>query len=85
MWGGGISLAYAVQAAASLTAVGSVAWLWRSSADRNLKAAALIVATLLCSPHVLDYDLTILACSAVDVSTFSIPRGLRRTRIGIIV
>jgi hypothetical protein len=29
MWGGGISLAYAVQAAASLTAVGSVAWLWR--------------------------------------------------------
>ena len=59
LWGGGISLAYAVQAAASLIAIGGVAWMWRSSPDRNLKAALLMVATLLGSPHVLDYDLTI--------------------------
>jgi alpha-1,2-mannosyltransferase len=59
LWGGGISLAYAVQSAASLIAIGGVAWLWRSSGDRNLKAALLMVATLLGSPHVLDYDLTI--------------------------
>ncbi len=31
LWGGGISLAYAVQAAASLIAIGGVAWMWRSS------------------------------------------------------
>jgi hypothetical protein len=59
LWGGGISLAYAVQGTASLIAIGGVAWLWRSSGDRNLKAALLMVATLLGSPHVLDYDLTI--------------------------
>ena len=59
LWGGGISLAYAVQGAASLIAIGGVAWMWRSSADRNLKAALLMIATLLGSPHVLDYDLTI--------------------------
>lgn len=59
LWGGGISLAYAVQGAASLIAIGGVAWLWRSSGDRNLKAALLMVATLLGSPHLLDYDLTI--------------------------
>jgi len=59
LWGGGISLAYAVQGAASLIAIGGVAWLWRSCGDRNLKAALLMVATLLGSPHVLDYDLTI--------------------------
>jgi alpha-1,2-mannosyltransferase len=59
LWGGGISLAYAVQGAASLIAVGGVAWMWRSCGDRNLKAALLMVATLLGSPHVLDYDLTI--------------------------
>ncbi len=59
LWGGGISLAYAVQGAASLIAIGGVAWMWRSSPDRNLKAALLMVATLLGSPHVLDYDLTI--------------------------
>jgi alpha-1,2-mannosyltransferase len=59
LWGGGISLAYAVQGAASLIAIGGVAWMWRSCGDRNLKAALLMVATLLGSPHVLDYDLTI--------------------------
>ncbi len=77
MWGGGISLAYAVQAAASLTAVGSVAWLWRSSADRNLKAAALIVATLLGSPHVLDYDLTIVAPAMAFIIASSSMSGFR--------
>ena len=61
MWGGGISLAYAVQSIASLIAIGGVVWSWRSSADREVKAALLIVATLLGSPHVLDYDLTIFA------------------------
>jgi alpha-1,2-mannosyltransferase len=61
MWGGGISLAYVVQAAASVAALFSVAWIWRSCGDRDLKAALLIVATLLASPHVLDYDLTTLA------------------------
>jgi hypothetical protein len=54
-------LAYLVQAAASAVAVCSVAWIWRSSADCDLKAALLCVATLLASPHVLDYDLMILA------------------------
>jgi hypothetical protein len=59
LWGGGISLAYAIQGAASLIAICGVAWMWRSSPDRNLRAALLMVATLLGSPHVLDYDLTI--------------------------
>jgi hypothetical protein len=61
MWGGGISLAYVVQAISSLAALFSVAWAWRACSDRDLKAALLIVATLLASPHVLDYDLTTLA------------------------
>jgi alpha-1,2-mannosyltransferase len=61
MWGGGISLAYVVQATSSLTALFSVAWAWRTCGDRDLKAALLIVAALLASPHVLDYDLTTLA------------------------
>jgi alpha-1,2-mannosyltransferase len=60
MWGGGVSLAYAAQGAVTLTTICGVAWTWRISADRDLKAALLVVATLLGSPHVLDYDLTIL-------------------------
>jgi alpha-1,2-mannosyltransferase len=61
MWGGGISLAYAIQTIASLIAIGGVVWSWRTSADHDVKAALLIIATLLGSPHVLDYDLTVLA------------------------
>jgi hypothetical protein len=34
--------------------------MWRTSGDRDLKAALLMIATLLASPHALDYDLTIL-------------------------
>lgn len=59
MWGGGVPLAYWVQGAASVAAIGGVSWLWRTSADRDLKAALLMIATLLASPHALDYDLTI--------------------------
>ena len=59
MWGGGVPLAYWAQGAASVAAIGGVAWMWRTSADRDLKAALLMIATLLASPHALDYDLTI--------------------------
>jgi alpha-1,2-mannosyltransferase len=61
MWGGDISVAYTIQAVASLIAITGVVWTWRASVDRDVKAALLIVATLFGSPHVLDYDLTILA------------------------
>jgi hypothetical protein len=61
MWGGGVPLAYALQGTVSAAVVGGTAWAWRFACDRDLKAALLIVATLLASPHVLDYDLVILA------------------------
>jgi alpha-1,2-mannosyltransferase len=60
LWGGGVPLAYWVQGMASLATICGVAWTWRACADRELKAALLMMATLLASPHTLDYDLTIL-------------------------
>jgi hypothetical protein len=77
MWGGGLSLAYAVQGAASLTAICGVAWMWRTSGDRDLKAALLLVATLLGSPHVLDYDLTILGPAMAFIVASSCAGGFR--------
>ena len=77
MWGGGVSLAYAIQGAASLTAICGVAWMWRRSGDRDLKAALLLVATLLASPHVLDYDLTILGPAMAFIVASSSKGGLR--------
>ena len=59
--GGGVTLAYWVQAAVSVAAVCGTAWVWHSSQDRNEKAALLLAATALASPHILDYDLMLLA------------------------
>jgi len=60
MWGGGISLAYAIQGLISVIVIGSVAWAWRRPCGRDVRAAMLCAATVLASPHVLDYDLMIL-------------------------
>jgi glycosyl transferase family 87 len=84
MWGGGLSLAYAVQGAATLTTICGVAWTWRTSADRDLKAALLIVATLLASPHVLDYDLTILGPAIAFIVAASHASGWRDYDISLL-
>jgi hypothetical protein len=84
MWGGGISLAYMVQGAASVVAVCSVAWIWRSSCDRDLKAALLTAATLLASPHVLDYDLMMLAPAIAFIVSASFAGGFRNYEITLL-
>ena len=61
MWGGGLPTSYFVQGAISLAAVLGVVWTWHGSENEKINAALLIIATLLASPHVLDYDLILLA------------------------
>lgn len=61
MWGGGLALSYVLQGAITLAAICGTAWLWHSGGDHKLQGAALIAASALASPHVLDYDLMILA------------------------
>ena len=84
MLGGGISAAYAAQGAVSLATILGVAWAWRSSNDHNLKGALLIIATLLGSPHVLDYDLTILAPAFAFIVASRWPDGFRHHEISIL-
>ena len=73
MWGGGVPLAYAVQGVISVAVACGTAWTWRSACSYDLKAALLVVATLLASPHVLDYDLVVLAVAIA----FFVRHGLR--------
>lgn len=61
IWGGAVGLAYLVQGAVSAATIGGTAWVWHSVRDRNMKAALLLAATALASPHILDYDLMLLA------------------------
>ncbi len=59
--GGGIPLAYAVQGMAALAAAAVVVAVWRRTRCEAVRGAALVAATPLTSPYVLDYDLAILA------------------------
>jgi hypothetical protein len=61
MWGGTIPLAYAVQGMTTLLVATALGWLWRSEANFSLKAAALVIGTILATPYSLDYDFVILA------------------------
>ncbi len=75
MWGGGISLAYAVQGAVALLVTIALGWLWRSSAAFPLKAAALLLGTVLATPYVLDYDLMLLAPAIAFLAVHGADRG----------
>ncbi len=61
MWGGPVALAYAAQSAVTVTLAAALVWLWRTQVDFVLKAAALIIASILATPYSLDYDMTVLA------------------------
>ncbi len=61
MWGVPVSAAYAAQAVVGLALAVSVAWLWRSKAAFETKAAGLLTASLAATPYLLDYDLVALA------------------------
>jgi hypothetical protein len=75
MWGGGIPLAYAAQGALMIALAGALVWLWRSTAAYPLKAAALIVASLLATPYSLDYDLMALAPAIAFLAADGLVRG----------
>ena len=74
MWGGSVPLAYAVQGAATLAAMGAVLWLTRT-ARPNLRNAAICAAAMLSTPYVLDYDLVVLGIGAVFLVADGIERG----------
>jgi alpha-1,2-mannosyltransferase len=61
MWGGSITQAYAAQAAAIVALIALTIWLWRQPASDALKAAGLILATMLATPYAFNYDMVILS------------------------
>ena len=75
MWGGSIPLAYAAQIVTSLAVAASLVWLWRSRAAFALKAAALLIGTVLVTPYSLDYDLVLLAPAIAWCAVDGIERG----------
>ena len=81
MWGGSVPLAYAAQIALAVTLIATLAWLWRSDAAFELKAAALAVGSLLATPYVLDYDLVVLGLAIAYLARLGLAQGFRSFEI----
>jgi hypothetical protein len=75
MWGGSVELAYAIQGAVTVTLAGMLVWLWRSAAAYPLKAAALVIASILATPYSLDYDFVALAPAIAFLAADGLARG----------
>ncbi|HWK96582.1 MAG TPA: glycosyltransferase family 87 protein [Pseudolabrys sp.] len=75
MWGGPVALAYVVQGAVTLATAAALAILWRSKARYPLKAAALLIGTLLATPFSLDYDLMLVAPAIAFLAIDAAQRG----------
>src|ERR1700686_167271 len=84
MWGATVPAAYAVQFALGLGLAASLAWLWRSDAAFELKAAALATGSLLATPYVLDYDLVVLAVAIACLARHGLARGFRDYEISLL-
>ena len=81
MWGGSVPLAYAAQIALAVTLTATLAWLWRSDAAFELKAAALAVGSLLATPYVLDYDLVVSGLAIAYLARLGLASGFRHFEI----
>jgi hypothetical protein len=84
MWGGGVGPAYGAQTLLALMLAASLAWLWRSDAAFELKAAGLATASLLATPYVLDYDLVVLAIAIAFFARHGLNRGFRDCEISLL-
>jgi hypothetical protein len=84
LWGGGTTLAYAVQALVSGAVIASLVWAWRSSCDEATKAALLVSGSLLASPHILDYDLIVLAIAIAVLAARGLREGFRPFEISLL-
>lgn len=82
--GASVPLAYAAQATLLAGLAASMAWLWRSDAAFELKAAALALGSLLATPYVLDYDLVVLAVAIAFLARHGLRHGFRNFEISLL-
>lgn len=72
---GPLALAYAAQGVTALAAAATLFWLQRRDFRGPSEAPALVAATLLASPFLLDYDLTLLAFPLAYLAREGLQRG----------
>jgi hypothetical protein len=79
MWGAGIPLAYAAQTMATVAVAAALVAIWRSRAAFAIKAAALLIGSILATPYSLDYDLMLIAPAIAFLAADTMTRGAARS------
>jgi Glycosyltransferase family 87 len=77
LWGLSLPVAYGLQVLVTGGALIGCIRIWRSGIAFRLKAAALLVATLLSTPYVLDYDLVVLGMALAFFAAEGLETGFR--------
>ncbi len=77
LWGGSVTLGYALQGAIQIALIARIIYCWRrkSLLDYPLKAAILVISSMLFSPYTLDYDLFALAPALVLLVQQGLSKG----------
>jgi len=75
MWGADLPLAYAVQAAATIAIAFALIVIWRGRSSFAVKAAALLIGSILATPYSLDYDLMLIAPAIAFLTADAARRG----------
>ncbi len=81
MLGGPVPLAYAVQGCVTAAVLAVTSWLWLVRAPFPLRAACLLVGSLLATPYLLDYDLVLLGPAIAFLVAYGRERGFRRWEV----
>lgn len=75
--GGGLTIAYVLQGLLAITASVSVFYIWSCQVDMRLKSAALAIGSLMISPYLLNYDLTIISIAIACLASYGLEFGFR--------
>lgn len=78
MLGASVTAAYLVQGAVTAAATATTAWLWYARAPFRLRAACLLLASLLATPYLLDYDLVLLGPAILFMAAHGLEHSFRR-------
>jgi hypothetical protein len=81
MLSGGVTVAYAVQGAVTAAVLATTSWLWFVHAPFRLRAACLLLGSLLATPYLLDYDLVLLGLAVAFLAAHGLEHGFRRWEI----
>ena len=83
--GASAGVANVAQLIATLGAAVGLIGLWRSAAAFELKAAGLILASVIATPYVLDYDLVVLAPAIAFLAAHGLRRGFAPYEVALLV